>query len=71
MRRLLVAFVLTLLLVGVFGAVGGRGAVSYLTGFVVLGYLTWRAWPAVSRDLALVSRHLGSDVARSARRRAR
>jgi hypothetical protein len=71
MRRLLVAFVLTLLLISSFAVVGGRGAVSYLTGFVVLGYLTWRAWPAVSRDLAGVSRHLAPSAARPGRRQDR
>lgn len=35
---------------------GGHGLVSAVVGFGLVGYLAWRAWPAVRGDL----RRLGS-----------
>ena len=67
MRNLVSAFLLTLVIVGVLAVVGGRGAVSYVLGLVVVGYLMWRAWPAVTRDVAVVARHLSTAPPRDDR----
>jgi hypothetical protein len=51
-RRLIVLVLVVALLVVLVVLGGGRGALSFVFGWLVVGYLLFRAWPGVRSDLA-------------------